>query len=99
MINSKEQLENVVEMFSFFQKNSPLSMGRYLDLQLPERHTDQQQAQYAQVLLDTFKLVDGDDLFDIDRPINEGSIIRGLSDNGKVACAMLLRMAAAKGIR
>lgn len=98
MIDSKEQLVNVVEMFSFFQKNAPLSMSRYLDLQLPERHTDQQQALYAQVLLDTFKLVDGDDLFDIDRPITEGSVIRGLSDNGKVACAMLLRIATAKGI-
>ncbi len=98
MIDSKEQLANVVEMFNFFQKNAPLSLGRYLDLQFPERHTDQQQALYSQVLLETFKLVDGDDLFDIDRPITEGSVIRGLSDNGKVACALLLRMAATKGI-
>ena len=94
----KDSFKNLCEMISFFQKNCPLTVGEFLDSYCPDRATDDQHKAAADELLRVLKLVDGDDIFDIDRPITESSVIRGQSENGKVACAMLFRLAAAKGI-
>lgn len=94
----KAGVENLCEMINFFQTNCPITVGAFMDSYCPERATDTQQKAQAARLLEVLRVVDGDDLFDIDRPIIESSVIRGQSDNGKVACALLLRLAAAKGL-
>ena len=94
----KDSLKNLREMISFFQKNCPLTVGEFLDAYCPNRASDAQDEANAERLLEVLKLVDGDDIFDIDRPIVESSVIRGQSENGKVACALLLRLAGAKGL-
>jgi hypothetical protein len=94
----KAGLQNLCEMIDFFQKNCPLTVGEFMDSYCPKRATDVQQQAQAENLLKVLRVFDGDDLFDIDRPIIESSVIRGQSENGKVACALLIRLAAAKGL-
>lgn len=94
----KDSLKNLREMISFFQQNCPLTVGEFLDSYCPNRASDAHDEANAARLLEVLKLVDGDDIFDIDRPIVESSVIRGQSENGKVACALLLRLAESKGL-
>lgn len=96
-VNQSDTKHNLIYMYKFFQEHAPITVGSYLDLELPERGTDPEQRSHAEVLLSTLVKVSEDDLFDMDVPVTEASIIRGFSPNGSIAMSLLLK-AADKGL-
>ncbi|DBA08855.1 hypothetical protein [Pseudomonas aeruginosa] len=93
--NLSDTARNLIDMYETMRTVCPITVGAYIDRQLPKRHTDTEQAQYAEILLNTFVEVSQDDLFDIDFPVTEASVVRGFSQNGAVAIKTLMRWAEA----
>ncbi|MCE0914710.1 hypothetical protein [Pseudomonas sp. NMI760_13] len=83
---------NLINMYEFVQKNAPLTVGQYLDDVCPGRHTDPQHALYAKALFETFQLVSKDELFDMDLPVSEASVIRGFTPTALAGISFLLKM-------